>query len=271
MSCTELITRSDAILKKYERWIGDPQQQREKTDDPFMDEYMNVMDRVQDLNLKAEEIAQEKNRALKAAMNAELRKSKAFLLEDAVPKLEKLVKKGKGLSTERIQERLQKLDELRAAIDDVPDGVHINRKPQRAYANGASGSGKRGEITVNGSAMDGRMQHADYYTHTDDTRAFQQEFEMAKQRQDKQLENIEKGLGTLKDIGEVMGETLKQHDVLIDAIDEKMDSVTKDLTTNNMKLKGMVTKVRSTRNFFIDIILICVLLAIGLYIYDMLK
>ncbi len=42
------------------------------------------------------------------------------------------------------------------------------------------------------------MQHADYYTHTDDTRAFQQEFEMAKQRQDKQLENIEKGLGTLK-------------------------------------------------------------------------
>ena len=68
----------------------------------------------------------------------------------------------------------------------------------QAYANGASGSGKRGEITVNGSAMDGRMQHADYYTHTDDTRAFQQEFEMAKQRQDKQLENIEKGLSTLK-------------------------------------------------------------------------
>jgi hypothetical protein len=40
-----------------------------------------------------------------------------------------------------------------------------------------------------------------------------------------------------------MGETLRQHDVLIDAIDEKMDSVTKDLTTNNMKLKGIVTKV----------------------------
>ena len=62
-----------------------------------------------ELPQKAEEIAQEKNRALKAAMNAELRKSKAFLLEDAVPKLEKLVKKGKGLSTERIQERLQKV------------------------------------------------------------------------------------------------------------------------------------------------------------------
>lgn len=48
------------------------------------------------------------------------------------------------------------------------------------------------------------------------------------------------------DIGGAMGETLKQHDVLIDAIDEKMDSVTKDLTTNNMKLKGMVTKVRGS-------------------------
>jgi hypothetical protein len=141
--------------RRYEKWTGEPQQQREKTDDQFMDEYMLAMDRVQDLNLvslscpaatgppppginatpvqmqpralagnpakvctiqagccavqKAEEIAQEKNRALKAAMNAELRKSKAFLLEDAVPKLEKLVKKGKGLTTERIQDRLQKV------------------------------------------------------------------------------------------------------------------------------------------------------------------
>lgn len=42
------------------------------------------------------------------------------------------------------------------------------------------------------------MQQAGYYTHTDETQAFQQEFEMAKQRQDRQLENIEKGLSTLK-------------------------------------------------------------------------
>lgn len=163
---------------------------REKSDDPFMDEYLASMDRVQDLNLvrawrgrralwargaqecppppvphgvphacpacdwapaatrrvpgwpaagraihrrpaaagcertcshreraaraacrpqKAEEVAQEKNRALKAAMNAELRKTKASMLEVEVPALAKLVKKGKNLSQERIQERLNKV------------------------------------------------------------------------------------------------------------------------------------------------------------------
>lgn len=271
MSCAELINRSEAILQKYERWVGDPQQEREKSGDPFMDEYLPAMDRIQDLNLKAEEVAQEKNRALKAAMNAELRKSKAFMLEDTVPKLEKLVKKGKGVTKEKAEERIYKIKELLQAIDDIPDGTNTTRKPHRAYGNGASTSFSRHEITVNGNSMDGRISSPEYYTHTEESRAFQQEFELAKQRQDLQLENIERGLNTLKDIGEVMGETLQQHDVLIDAIDEKMDTVTKSLTTNNMKLKGIVTKVRSTRNFFIDLILICVLLGIGLYLYNVLK
>ncbi len=44
------------------------------------------------------------------------------------------------------------------------------------------------------------MQHADYYTHTEETKGFQQEFELAKQRQDQQLESIEKGLSTLKGV-----------------------------------------------------------------------
>ena len=93
-------------------------------------------------------------------------------------------------------------------------------------------------------------------------------------------------------------------------MDEKIDKVTKELQTNNMRLKGLVTKVgggpvmggcrasstacspagwsgvvasrhaclappgpaarpqmRSTRNFVVDIVLICILLAIGLYLY----
>ena len=71
----------------------------------------------------------------------------------------------------------------------------------QAYSGLGASTSKRGEITLNGSGMDGRMQHADYYTHTEETKAFQQEFELAKQRQDQQLENIEKGLATLKGAG----------------------------------------------------------------------
>jgi len=70
-----------------------------------------------------------------------------------------------------------------------------------------------------------------------------QEFEEAKVRQDQQLESIETGLGHLKEIGAAMNEELQRHDILINEVDEKMDKVTKELQTNNMRLKGMVTKV----------------------------
>ena len=45
---------------------------------------------------------------------------------------------------------------------------------------------------------------------------------MAKARQDKALDNIEKGLGVLKGLGEAMGENLSQQDVLLNEIDSKV-------------------------------------------------
>jgi hypothetical protein len=151
-----------------------------------------------------------------------------------------------------------------------------------------------------------------------------QEWEETKARQDQQLENIETGLGHLKEIGGAMNEELQRHDILLNEVDEKMDKVTKELQTNNMRLKGLVTKVggcgaaggegkarrtpvacwtalhvarrrcpwccssscgwncgshpassplqtRSTRNFIVDVVLICVVLAIGLYLFNFLR
>ena len=51
----------------------------------------------------------------------------------------------------------------------------------------------------------------------------------------------------------------------------QMDKAVKDLKTNNLKLKGLVTSMRSGRNFCIDVTLICVLLGIGLYLFTMFK
>ncbi len=48
-----------------------------------------------------------------------------------------------------------------------------------------------------------------------------QDFEAAKTRQDKSLDAIDKGLTTLRGIGEAMGETLAQNDVVLDAIHER--------------------------------------------------
>ena len=51
-----------------------------------------------------------------------------------------------------------------------------------------------------------------------------QDWQVAKRKQDQHLDNIEKGLTTLKGIGEAMGEALKTQDVLIDTIDTKVCS-----------------------------------------------
>ena len=48
---------------------------------------------------------------------------------------------------------------------------------------------------------------------------------MAKAKQDKALDNIEKGIGTLKGIGEAMGESLKQQDIVLNTIDDKVRRV----------------------------------------------
>ena len=86
---------------------------------------------------RSDEIGAEKNRALKAALNAELRKTKATLLEQAIPLLDKMARKGKGLTPEKIQARQQLVAELRQAIEEVADGVHSARKPQRVSGVGA--------------------------------------------------------------------------------------------------------------------------------------
>ncbi len=70
-----------------------------------------------------------------------------------------------------------------------------------------------------------------------------QDWEASKQRQDQQLDSIERGLETLRGLGEAMGENLQSQQVLANEVEDKLDEVSKALRTNNMKLKGLVTKV----------------------------
>ncbi|CAL8463075.1 g2609 [Coccomyxa elongata] len=224
------------------------------------------------MSQKSEGIGQEKNRAVKAAQNAELRREKGLLLTEELPKLEKLVKKGKKVTQEIIDDRLSKVRQVKEGIESVPDGVHTQRKPYgRLVADLGKGKGKQ-EITIDATQRDMRMDNdTNYYTHTDATKQFRQEWEDAKRNQDKALDSIEKGIGTLKGIGEAMGESLNQQDVVLDTIDEKMNKVTEQLKTNNMKLKGVLTQMRSSRNFCLDVVLICIILGLGLYLFELFK
>lgn len=238
------------------------------------------MERAQELNLRGGELGTERNRALRAALAAELRKEKLALGEE----LEALGRLARGAGEGRrgadapppaevLRERLERVEEAAAIVADIPDGSGTPGvlRPQRALSGlgaGPSGAGASGRIDLDASLLSASASAGPgAYEHTGETRAFVRDATMAAGRQEIALDNIERGLSTLKELGGAMGEELERHDALIDEVGAKMDAVTRELGSNNAKLKGLVTQVRSTRRFFIDIILIIVALAIGLYIY----
>ena len=209
-------------------------------------------------------------------MNAELRKEKALLL-DEIPALEALMgasaSKNGAADLEIAEDQSDRLQEAIKAVDDVPDGLPggSTLKPARSGATNGSTPYYSGQVTIDPAKMTDAMTNPNAYDHTVETSEFVREASIAKDRQDLALDNIERGISTLKEIGAAMGDELERHDVVIDEVGDKMDTVTKELQNNNMKLAGLVTQVRSTRRFFIDLILIIVLLALGLYIFNMVR
>ena len=240
---------------------------RRKSDDPFTDKYFDIMDRCQECQLRASSNNAEKNRALRAALNAELRKEKAILQEE-VNDLYKMIQK-KGLSAEQLDERRSQYDEVQSEVDKIDDGIGSSFKsPTRSISTPSPGrAGGVGTVRE----LKGTLTYDGAYQHTEESKAFVKEATVAQERQDLQLESIERGVGTLKELGLAMGDEVNRHDAVIDEIETKMDVVTREIQSNNMKLKGVLTQVRSSRKFFIDLILICILLAVGLYIYNMFK
>ena len=59
------------------------------------------------------------------------RQAKATLLDTGVPRLEKLAKKGKKLTPDIANDRLQKVQQVKDGIANIPDGLSGNRKPRK--------------------------------------------------------------------------------------------------------------------------------------------
>ncbi|GIL90987.1 hypothetical protein Vretimale_17065 [Volvox reticuliferus] len=267
MSIYDLIQRTQTILKKYEKYDAPIKTKSNKSDDPFMEEYQEVEAELEKVLEAATDVACEQNRALIASKNAEIRRAKNVLLTEAVTALEKKVKKGKGISKQIIADRQDKIKDLIERIYAVPDGMSMstNRRPGRTYV-----KGKKGEAVYINGDLDSHPANQDgYYAHTEATQKLEKEWEEAKKKQDEKLDEIGNAVDDLADMARNYGSELDRQAPIIDDIEQQMDKVTKSLKTNNAKLKGMVSKMRSSRNFCVDIILITVLLAIGAYIYAM--
>uniref|UniRef100_A0A0D3GAJ7 t-SNARE coiled-coil homology domain-containing protein n=1 Tax=Oryza barthii TaxID=65489 RepID=A0A0D3GAJ7_9ORYZ len=265
MSVIDILTRVDSICKKYDKYdVERLNGANVAGEDPFARLYGSVDADINECVEKAEAAKQEKNRATVVALNAEIRRTKAKLVEEDLPKLQRLaLKKVKGLTKEELATRSDLVAALPDRIQSIPDGSSSAKKNGTW---GASGSRTGGAIKFDTS--DGNFDD-EYFKGTEESNQFRREYEMRKMKQDEGLDIIGEGLETLKNMASDMNEELDRQVPLMDEMDEKVDRANTDLKNTNVRLKETVLQLRSSRNFCIDIVLLCVILGIAAYLYNM--
>ncbi|CAN1145535.1 SYP72 [Linum perenne] len=265
MSVIDIIFRVDEICKKYDKYDIEKQRQLNAYgDDAFARLYATVEAEIEAAIGKADRASKESKRAVIVALNAEIRKTKTRLM-DEVTKLQKLaLKKVKGLSKEEQAIRADLVLALPERIQAIPDGSTTGANQTGGWT--SSTSHKNITFDTSEENLSGA-----FFQQSEESEQFRQEYDRRKQKQDEGLDVISEGLDTLKNLAQDMGEELDRQVPLMDEIDSKVDKANSDLRNTNVKLKQTITKMRSSRNFCIDIILICVILGIASYIYNILQ
>lgn len=174
-------------------------------------------------------------------------------------------KKARKLPEEKKKERLEKIDAIERDLEAVPDGTAHDKRKRRdkllAQAGPINISVDVNNMQLNPLSME----------HSEESQGFRSEFMQSKQKQDVGLEQISKGLRTLKDMSSAMNDELKKQDPLMDSIDTKTSDATAELRTANSKLKALLMEMRQPHKLCLDLILVSVLLGIGSYIFTMVK
>ena len=242
------------------------------------DEFTNEVDELQaaidSLMSMAAEIALMTNRAEVASKNAEIRRVKNVLLNEAIPSIQKLAKKGlaKKGKKEKIKEREDIMSDLMEKIYAIPDGMSSTgrKRPTRYNRLDKKNQGPV-LLDMDGGVGDHLNDNPLYWQDNDETQGFEKTKQARFAKQDEQLDRVANIVDRLGEVATNMGEALDRQDPVIDEIDHQVNKQTTNLKQTNVKLKAMVHKMAKGSNFCVYVILIIILLSVGAVIYSLVK
>ncbi|CEF98141.1 Target SNARE coiled-coil domain [Ostreococcus tauri] len=258
-SAGDMLARVDSLLKRYEAYL--PKQEthaqveakiaKMKGTEAFAAMLGGAETILDELLEKAAAVKSERNRAAVATLNAEVRRGKNYLRGE-IPKLRKAARTKAAGTTEQDA----------VAMLEIVDDFETQAKA-RGWVRGPAAT-----INISGDPGSSTNPFVNM-EQSESSEAFRQEFEARKAKQDQGLDVISRGLGVLKDIGGEMTEEMRRQQPITDAIEDKLDSVNAEIRTANARLKDTVTKMRSSRKFCVDCMLICVILGVALSVYKL--
>ena len=271
MSLPDVLNRCESILDVYGKYDEVKREKAETSQDPFGVLCGQIKSDIEALKQKADDIENMANKAASAALHAELRRGKNSLLTIEIPRLDKLgSKRIKGMTREALLSRQLQIKELIEDIKSIPDGIGTNMKKfSMQQSQSALSSLQLTHISIE-DFTDGKYEGRSY-EQTDQSRAFREEYELRKTKQDKQLDVIERGLSELQSIGNDISSELDRQQPLFHEIEHKVDTSRDTVSSQNARMKEVLIKIRSSRNFCMDMVLVSILLGVGAYIYSMVK
>eukprot|EP01023_Acetabularia_acetabulum_P069214 TRINITY_DN9974_c3_g1_i1.p1 TRINITY_DN9974_c3_g1~~TRINITY_DN9974_c3_g1_i1.p1 ORF type:complete len:230 (-),score=35.35 TRINITY_DN9974_c3_g1_i1:35-724(-) len=224
MSLYELVERCNILLKKYGQYLIEDSNPNKHSNDPFELQLGNLEDRIKQLEREAVAVQSETSKSELASRNAAIRRKKQQIMTVDAQELQKMCKVDpkKGNSADTIKFQIQRINDLMNRCENIPDGTIAGRKTPRDKPKEFI------ELTGLNTEL---IKNADYYSHTQETAQFEQEWQISKQKQDKQLDRIERGMVDLKGMAEQIGEEIERQNVFVDEIDNQVDKVQSQLVS----------------------------------------
>jgi chromosome segregation ATPase len=98
-----------------------------------------------------------------------------------------------------------------------------------------------------------------------------EEWKKEQEEQDKDLDEIKDGVKVLKNEVKLAGEGIKQVHNKVEKTTKKTVKIQKKIETQNMKLKKLLNKIRSSDKICVDLILFFILLGLIMVLYSIIK